>query len=446
MYERAKFNSRNQQPNESVGEYALALNGLAGNCNFPENQLDAALRDRFILGLRDENIRSKILKVDKARFDEVQAIAKAHELSLETKNIKTMASEINKVHYNQVKSSRSGPHSSYRTKSSRDNRSGCTRCLRPKHRGGNQNCPARNWKCKSCGEKGHIAARCTKRSSNKKSSRSSKFSRQSKDYYKRNLHAVKDEDDDASMELLRLSKFNDTKTTPPEIIKICINGIQLDAEIDTGACVGVLSSHDYSKCFSNAPLQSVGDKLFTVANGDECQALGKIEIALNNQFKTQAVVIESVKKFMPLVGRTWLDLISPQWRQVFQVNDSQSIRQVEFQEIIAYIKKDFSTVFEPSPHPIEDFQVKFTLNEGATPRFLKAAPVAFSLRDKVTEKLEAMVSQGKIAKVKHSEWASQVLIIPKKDGDIRICCNYKPTLNPALQDEIYPLPVIDDIS
>lgn len=36
-------------------------------------------------------------------------------------------------------------------------------------------------------------------------------------------------------------------------------------------------------------------------------------------------------------------------------------------------------------------------------------------------------------------------MVPKKNGDARLCGNYRPTLNPQLHDNGYPLHVIEDL-
>ena len=50
-----------------------------------------------------------------------------------------------------------------------------------------------------------------------------------------------------------------------------------------------------------------------------------------------------------------------------------------------------------------------------------------------------------IEAIKFSDWATPVVPLVKGDGSIRICGNYKVTINRVANVESYPLPRIDDL-
>ena len=50
-----------------------------------------------------------------------------------------------------------------------------------------------------------------------------------------------------------------------------------------------------------------------------------------------------------------------------------------------------------------------------------------------------------LTKVEWSEWASPVVPVIKKNGNVRLYGDFKTTINPVLQVQQYPLPRIDDI-
>lgn len=48
-----------------------------------------------------------------------------------------------------------------------------------------------------------------------------------------------------------------------------------------------------------------------------------------------------------------------------------------------------------------------------------------------------------ISKTENSEWASPIVIVPKADKTIRICGDYKVSINQCIEVQTYPLPNTD---
>ena len=52
---------------------------------------------------------------------------------------------------------------------------------------------------------------------------------------------------------------------------------------------------------------------------------------------------------------------------------------------------------------------------------------------------------GILTSVPYSDWAGPIVVVPKADGQIRICGDFKATVNPYINTEQYPLPGADEL-
>ena len=107
--------------------------------------------------------------------------------------------------------------------------------------------------------------------------------------------------------------------------------------------------------------------------------------------------------------------------------------------------KQYNTVFAYGYGEMTQFKAHITLKDDVAPIFHKARPVPYSLREKVDKELDNQVEAGILKKVERSEWASPVVNVPKPDGSVRICSDYKVSINKVVEDTPYPLPTADDI-
>ncbi|PIK62342.1 hypothetical protein BSL78_00660 [Apostichopus japonicus] len=68
-----------------------------------------------------------------------------------------------------------------------------------------------------------------------------------------------------------------------------------------------------------------------------------------------------------------------------------------------------------------------------------------AIKDKVSEELNRLVKEGVLEKVDFSDWAAPIVPVRKGDGNIRVCGDYKVTINPAMHQQEYPLPRPDEL-
>ena len=79
--ERFRFYKKNQQEGESILSYVAELRKLATHCNFGGN-LNEALRDRLVCGLRNMQIQKRLLSEAKLKYSKAVEIAVAMETAI----------------------------------------------------------------------------------------------------------------------------------------------------------------------------------------------------------------------------------------------------------------------------------------------------------------------------------------------------------------------------
>ena len=69
----------------------------------------------------------------------------------------------------------------------------------------------------------------------------------------------------------------------------------------------------------------------------------------------------------------------------------------------------------------------------------------YALRGRVEEELNKLMACRVLEPVPFSDWAAPVVPIMKQDGRIRICGDFKLTINQVAHVETYPLPHIENL-
>ena len=68
------------------------------------------------------------------------------------------------------------------------------------------------------------------------------------------------------------------------------------------------------------------------------------------------------------------------------------------------------------------------------------------MRPRVEEELDRLVTEGILEPVTHSEWATPVVAALKSDKKtIRLCGDFRMTVNPVARLDRYPVPKVEDL-
>ena len=102
-------------------------------------------------------------------------------------------------------------------------------------------------------------------------------------------------------------------------------------------------------------------------------------------------------------------------------------------------------IFENELGLIKSIKAKIHLDASCQPRFCKPRSIPYALRDRVEIELERLTKAGVIEATEFSDWAAPIVPVIKRDGSMRICGDYKLTVNQAAKLDPYPLPKIEDL-
>ena len=94
---------------------------------------------------------------------------------------------------------------------------------------------------------------------------------------------------------------------------------------------------------------------------------------------------------------------------------------------------------------MKGMEVSLKKKADAQPRFYRPRTVPYTLKKGIEEEIDRLVKQSLYIPVSYSAWAAPIVPVEKEDGGIRICGDYKLTVNPATESDTYPVPKTEDL-
>ena len=105
----------------------------------------------------------------------------------------------------------------------------------------------------------------------------------------------------------------------------------------------------------------------------------------------------------------------------------------------------FSELFSPGLGLFKGKNISLDVDPSVVPKYCKARSVPYAMRPKVDLALDKLINDGVITPVTYSEWAAPVVPVLKPDGTVRICGDYRLTVNRAITLDTYPIPKPTDL-
>ncbi|XP_062551594.1 uncharacterized protein LOC134216813 isoform X1 [Armigeres subalbatus] len=169
----------------------------------------------------------------------------------------------------------------------------------------------------------------------------------------------------------------------PCLLELTIQGSTVQMEIDSGSTVSVIGKKLFLAKF-DIPLEKSFKNLIVV-NGSRLKIAGEVIVSVdfrNKRVKLKLLVLDCEHDFIPLFGRTWLDVFFPNWRNYFgkQVTINKLIEN-KSNDVMNYVRTKFSDVFvKYFSTPIKGYEAELVLKID-TPIYRKAFDVPNAIRD-----------------------------------------------------------------
>ena len=430
---------RVQQAQESASEYITALRAIAMYCQFTD--IEERLLERFITGVRDSRLRRKLLAKDDitmmeainmaTAFEKDNAHEAAYSLHAEVRTHRiqrdrspSVDSHNGDVHRASDRSNRH--HSSQATSTLSNQRSSdapqgtCASCGENHER---RTCRFRNATCRRCGKTGHIGRVC----------RSKTFGARPKQrvheaYIEEELQST------SSARVLQLPSPGPNKLR----VRLKIEGSPCTMELDTGSSYSIISAKTLKELCPDGgpPLRPAPIVLRDFQRKRiQLKGMGTFKVQFKKYTKNLNLIITK-GPFTSLLGLAWFGPLGLSISGLNQISPG-----AEFESIC----HEFPSVFDGTLGLYNGLPIALRLNPTVQPIRVKARRVPFALKPRIDEELDRLVAQGVLEPVDSGTWETPIVTPVKPDGSVRICGDYKCTLNRALQDHAYPVPVVNHV-
>ena len=286
-------------------------------------------------------------------------------------------------------------------------------------------------KCHGCGKLGHIVKVC--RSTTSKKARSTAGAMVTEVQH---LQTEEAEETGESSEEYSLFHVRSEPETQLKVV-ILIDKQPVEMVVDTGASLSIISENTFRKNWPEQVLQEASIKIRTYT-GELLKVKGCVYVDISYGDQKARVQLFVVAGDGPnLLGRDWLRQIRLNWQEISHLQETTSLQSVLQQH---------QDVFKDGLGTMKGLTAKLYVDSSVKPRFCKARSVPFAMRQKVDEELQRLQEEGIIEPVQFAEWAAPIVPILKVDKkSIRICGDYKLTVNLASKLDNYPIPRIEDL-
>ena len=417
--ERFAFHKRDQRPEEKINNFLIELRKLARSSNFGDF-LEQALRDRFVCGLANLNLQKRLLTEKNLTLERAVSIATAMEMAVlephESKKTARASSYMQDEEINHIEGRRYA---------------GCCYCCGKRGHMASQ-CRFRAYKCHKCSKAGHVQVVCPEDKNPQGEKQKSEKQRG-----QRSSKGIRQLQTDEAVEENHVWGITGGHKEGYRV-QVFINGKAVQMELDTGATVSVISEQEWTRLFpATSNLKPYTGKPLRGYSGKQLDITGQatVQVRYEQQVTDLPLIVIAGIRRPALFGRNWFEAIKLNWIELHKIQSNKR------QQLLA----KHALLFEKKIGKIQEYKADVRLRPEAKPVFKKARPVAYSLQPALSQELEYLQGEGILEPVESSDWATPLVVVPKTNGRLRVCGDYKVTINQCVEKKVYPLPTTEDL-
>ena len=431
IVERCKFHSRFRKSGESVATFVSELRCLSEYCNFGDS-LEDMIRDRLVCGINDESIQKRLLAEPKLTYAKAVELSQSMETAIQNVKELKVRSEASRRDPEESASQSHPRNLDVHTVSNSQSKKGvptCYRCGKVGHVVANCRV-SKDIVCHQCGKPGHLRRAC-------KSQRRGNKQKRSK-YQSRAVCRVQEGDEsDSGQSTLCQVRSHGMSNAPPIEVKVQVDDCLIKMEVDTGASMTLMSESTFGELWPGRSLSTSEVRLQSYSQ-EPIPVVGccYVNLDYNGQTAVNVPLIVVEGSGPSLLGRNWLSLIRLDWKQIHHVHSNS----------LQAVLDRHPAVFQEGLGTMKGFKARIHVEPNATPRFIPARSVPYALRDKVDRELTRLQEEGTLEPVEVSEWAAPIVPVLKSDKqNVRICGDFRLTVNPISKLDRYPIPRVEDL-
>ncbi len=463
-YLRYQFFTRAQSESETVENLVTDLRNKARDCEFGALE-ESLIKDRLICGIRDDNVRKRLLRDPNLTLTRAVDICRASAVTEQQAqqlmpNMTSSAASVNAI----------GQAPVYN----------CNKCGN-KHRP--RQCPAYGKRCHKCRKLNHYASKCPEtvitaeasraNSSNSASGQSPsqntqgqggarRKQRNQRRRYGRNRHQnqqvhglrenEESEDEEPEFYIGMVKESDKSEDEDPWSLTLNINNRPIDCRIDSGSDADAMPMMIYHKLGGSKKDLKKSKKRLKSYSNHKLNVKGQVTLACEYKDGIHPITFDvvDVKSTQVMLSAKTCEHELKVIKRVNAVGHDEYVKiNNNDNNDTVHVKQDFMQECQQrklfSGIGCMEGEVKLQVKENAIPKVHPPRKYPISQRQALQNELKRMEDQGIIVKqIEPTEWVNSLVTPIKGNGSLRVCMDPK-DLNAALRREHYPMNTIENV-